>query len=162
MNLTMRDPCRGLQQLPGADGGRADGPGRARLRHLFAAAQGTDHLPDRAGLRPGRRPDLRPAAVPGSREPEQGHLLLHQQPGRRGLGRAGDLRHHAVYPCPVSTVCIGQAASVGSLLLTAGAKGKRYALPNCPDDGPPALGRRPGPGDRHRDPGARDPELGHG
>ncbi len=31
----------------------------------------------------------------------------------------------------VSTVCIGQAASMGSLLLTAGAKGKRYALPNA-------------------------------
>ncbi|MGZ9109427.1 MAG: ATP-dependent Clp protease proteolytic subunit, partial [Micavibrio sp.] len=32
--------------------------------------------------------------------------------------------------CPVSTVCIGQAASMGSLLLTAGAKDKRYSLPN--------------------------------
>jgi ATP-dependent Clp protease protease subunit len=32
---------------------------------------------------------------------------------------------------PVSTVCIGQAASMGSLLLAAGAKGKRYALPNA-------------------------------
>ena len=31
---------------------------------------------------------------------------------------------------PVSTVCVGMAASAGSLLLTAGAKGKRYALPN--------------------------------
>lgn len=30
----------------------------------------------------------------------------------------------------VSTVCIGQAASMGSLLLTAGAKGKRFSLPN--------------------------------
>jgi ATP-dependent Clp protease, protease subunit len=30
----------------------------------------------------------------------------------------------------VSTVCIGQAASMGSLLLTAGAPGKRYSLPN--------------------------------
>jgi len=30
----------------------------------------------------------------------------------------------------VSTVCIGQAASMGSLLMCAGAKGKRYALPN--------------------------------
>jgi ATP-dependent Clp protease protease subunit len=30
----------------------------------------------------------------------------------------------------VSTMCIGQAASAGSLLLMAGAKGKRYALPN--------------------------------
>jgi len=33
--------------------------------------------------------------------------------------------------CPVSTVCIGQAASMGSLLLAAGEKGKRYALPNA-------------------------------
>ncbi len=32
---------------------------------------------------------------------------------------------------PVSTVCIGQAASMGSLLLCAGAKEKRYALPNA-------------------------------
>lgn len=31
----------------------------------------------------------------------------------------------------VSTVCIGQAASMGSLLLTAGAAGKRYALPHA-------------------------------
>lgn len=31
----------------------------------------------------------------------------------------------------VSTVCVGQAASAGSLLLMAGAKGKRYALPNA-------------------------------
>jgi ATP-dependent Clp protease, protease subunit len=31
----------------------------------------------------------------------------------------------------VSTVCIGQAASAGSLLLMAGAKGKRYSLPNA-------------------------------
>src|SRR3978361_137334 len=33
--------------------------------------------------------------------------------------------------CQVSTVCIGQAASMGSLLLTAGAAGKRFALPNA-------------------------------
>ncbi|MBC6406121.1 MAG: ATP-dependent Clp protease proteolytic subunit [Rhodospirillales bacterium] len=33
--------------------------------------------------------------------------------------------------CEVSTVCIGQAASAGSLLLMAGAKGKRFALPNA-------------------------------
>ena len=32
---------------------------------------------------------------------------------------------------PDSTVCIGMAASMGSLLLAAGAKGKRYALPNA-------------------------------
>jgi len=32
--------------------------------------------------------------------------------------------------CEVSTLCIGQAASMGSLLLAAGTRGKRYALPN--------------------------------
>ena len=33
--------------------------------------------------------------------------------------------------CPVATYCIGQAASMGAVLLTAGEKGKRYALPNA-------------------------------
>jgi ATP-dependent Clp protease protease subunit len=32
--------------------------------------------------------------------------------------------------CDVATFCIGQAASMGSILLSAGAKGKRYSLPN--------------------------------
>ena len=33
--------------------------------------------------------------------------------------------------CPVSTLCVGQAASMGSLLLCAGATGSRFALPNA-------------------------------
>lgn len=33
--------------------------------------------------------------------------------------------------CPVSTLVMGQAASMGSLLLTCGAKGRRFALPNA-------------------------------
>lgn len=33
--------------------------------------------------------------------------------------------------CPVTTLCMGQAASMGSLLLTAGEKGMRFALPNA-------------------------------
>ena len=32
--------------------------------------------------------------------------------------------------CPVSTVCVGLAASMGAVLLAAGEKGKRYAMPN--------------------------------
>ena len=32
--------------------------------------------------------------------------------------------------CDVSTVCFGQAASMGAVLLSCGAKGKRFALPN--------------------------------
>ena len=33
--------------------------------------------------------------------------------------------------CPVSTMCIGQASSMGAVLLAVGAKGQRYALPNA-------------------------------
>lgn len=33
--------------------------------------------------------------------------------------------------CPIATYCIGQAASMGAVLLSAGDKGKRYALPNA-------------------------------
>ena len=33
--------------------------------------------------------------------------------------------------CDVSTICIGMAASMGAFLLAGGAKGKRFALPNC-------------------------------
>lgn len=33
--------------------------------------------------------------------------------------------------CPVSTICIGMAASMGAVLLAAGEKGKRYILPNA-------------------------------
>lgn len=36
-----------------------------------------------------------------------------------------------VISCPVKTYCIGQAASMGAVLLAAGAPGKRYALPNA-------------------------------
>jgi len=32
--------------------------------------------------------------------------------------------------CDIATYCVGQAASMGAILLTAGTKGKRYALPN--------------------------------
>jgi ATP-dependent Clp protease, protease subunit len=33
--------------------------------------------------------------------------------------------------CPITTYCVGQAASMGAVLLTAGTKGKRFALPNA-------------------------------
>ncbi|HVN22991.1 MAG TPA: ATP-dependent Clp endopeptidase proteolytic subunit ClpP [Syntrophorhabdales bacterium] len=33
--------------------------------------------------------------------------------------------------CPVSTICIGQAASMGAVLLAGGSKGKRYGLPHA-------------------------------
>ena len=33
--------------------------------------------------------------------------------------------------CPVATYCVGQAASMGAVLLSAGTKGRRHALPNA-------------------------------
>jgi ATP-dependent Clp protease protease subunit len=33
--------------------------------------------------------------------------------------------------CPIATYCLGQAASMGAILLTAGTKGRRFALPNA-------------------------------
>ena len=33
--------------------------------------------------------------------------------------------------CPISTICVGQAQDMAAVLLTAGAKGKRYALPHA-------------------------------
>ena len=33
--------------------------------------------------------------------------------------------------CPITTICVGQAASFGAVLLAAGTKGKRFALPNA-------------------------------
>jgi ATP-dependent Clp endopeptidase proteolytic subunit ClpP len=56
----------------------------------------------------------------------------------------------------VSTLVVGQAASMGSLLLCAGEKGMRFSLPNSRDHGPPALGRVSGAGDGYLDPRARN------
>ena len=61
---------------------------------------------------------------------------------------------------PVSTLCIGQAASMGSLLLAAGAQGHALLAAELAHHGAPALGRVPGPGDRHHAarPGNAEPE----
>ena len=57
----------------------------------------------------------------------------------------------------ITTICFGQAASAAAVLLAAGTKGKRLALPARPRPAAPALGQRRGPGHRHRDPGQGDP-----
>src|SRR5438094_4133845 len=65
-----------------------------------------------------------------SEDPEKDISLYVNSPG--GVVTAG----LAIYDtmqylrAPVSTICIGQAASMASVLLAAGAKGKRYALPH--------------------------------
>ena len=51
----------------------------------------------------------------------------------------------------ISTLCVGQAASMGAVLLAAGTKGKRFALPHSRIMIHQPLGGFEGPGDRHRD-----------
>ena len=60
----------------------------------------------------------------------------------------------------VSTLCVGQAASMGSLLLAAGAQGPALRAAERAHHGAPAVRRLPGPGDRHHAarPGNPEPE----
>ena len=65
-----------------------------------------------------------------SDEPEQDIYIYINSPGGQvsaGLGIYDTMQY--IKP-DVQTICMGQAASMGALLLTAGAKGKRFALPN--------------------------------
>jgi ATP-dependent Clp protease protease subunit len=65
-----------------------------------------------------------------SEDPDKDVMLYINSPG--GLVTAG----MAIYDtmqlvrCEVATICMGQASSMGSFLLSGGAKGKRYALPH--------------------------------
>ena len=65
-----------------------------------------------------------------SEDPEKDISLYINSPG--GIVTAGMAIYDTMqYIKPdVSTICVGQAASMGALLLASGAKGKRYALPN--------------------------------
>lgn len=66
-----------------------------------------------------------------SEDPDKDIQLYVNSPG--GVVTAGlaiyDTMQHV--RCPVSTICIGQAASMGAVLLGAGQKGRRTALPNA-------------------------------
>ena len=66
-----------------------------------------------------------------SEDPDKDIYLYINSPG--GVVTAGLAIYDTMqYINPdVSTICVGQAASMGSLLLTAGAPGKRYALPHA-------------------------------
>ena len=65
-----------------------------------------------------------------SENPEEPINLYINSPG--GLVTAGLAMYDTMQyiKCPVHTVCIGQAASAGSLILAAGKEGNRYALPH--------------------------------
>jgi ATP-dependent Clp protease protease subunit len=66
-----------------------------------------------------------------SEDPEKDVVLYINSPGgsvTAGLAIYDTMQHVA---CDVGTYCMGQAASMGSFLLAAGAKGKRFALPHA-------------------------------
>ena len=65
-----------------------------------------------------------------SEDPDKDINLYINSPG--GIVTAGLAIYDTMQfiKCEVSTICIGQAASMGSVLLAAGAAGKRYSLPN--------------------------------
>jgi ATP-dependent Clp protease protease subunit len=65
-----------------------------------------------------------------SEDPDKDISLYVNSPG--GVVTAGLAIYDTMQylKAPVSTICLGQAASMGAVLLAAGAKGKRYALPN--------------------------------
>lgn len=65
-----------------------------------------------------------------SEDPDKDIHLYINSPG--GVVTAGMAIYDTMQylKAPVSTICVGQAASMGALLLAAGAKGKRYALPH--------------------------------
>ena len=79
-------------------------------------------------------------------DPERDIQLYIQSPGGHitaGLAIYDTMQYIS---CDVSTLCIGVAASMATILLCAGAKGKRFALPNATIHMHPALGGVSGSG----------------
>ena len=66
-----------------------------------------------------------------SEDPEKDVFLYINSPG--GVVTAGVAIYDTIryLRAPVSTICVGQAASMGALLLASGAAGKRFALPHA-------------------------------
>lgn len=66
-----------------------------------------------------------------AQDPEKDIHLYINSPGGSVTAGMGIFDTMQFIKPDVSTICVGMAASMGSMLLTAGAKGKRYALPNA-------------------------------
>jgi ATP-dependent Clp protease protease subunit len=77
-----------------------------------------------------REPDHRAVAVPRSRRSGARHLDLHQFARRFHHRGPRDSGHDGFRAPDIVTICVGQAASMGAVLLAAGTKGKRFSLPN--------------------------------
>ena len=64
-------------------------------------------------------------------DPEKDIHLYVNSPGGSVTAGMGIYDTMQYVRSPINTICLGQAASMGALLLTAGTKGKRFALPNA-------------------------------
>ena len=65
-----------------------------------------------------------------SEDPDKEIFLYINSPGGSITDGMGIVDTMNYIKCPVETVCVGLAASMGAVLLTAGEKGKRFAMPN--------------------------------
>ena len=132
-----------------------DRPRRARLRHLLAPPPAT------ASSSSGPQVDddvanliIAQFLFLESEDPEKDiHFYINSPGGSVTAGLAIYDTMQYIKP-EVSTLCIGQAASMAAWLLASGAKGKRYCAAARAHHDPPAARRRAGAGDRHRHPGA--------
>lgn len=66
-----------------------------------------------------------------SEDPDKEIFLYINSPGGSVTDGLGIIDTMNYIKCPVTTICIGMAASMGALLLTSGTKGKRFATPNA-------------------------------
>ena len=66
-----------------------------------------------------------------SEDPDKDINLYINSPGGSITDGMGIIDTMNYIKCPVSTICIGMAASMGAALLCAGEKGKRFATPNA-------------------------------
>ena len=65
-----------------------------------------------------------------SEDPEKEIYLYINSPGGSITDGMGIVDTMNYISCPVSTICVGMAASMGAVLLASGEKGKRFATPN--------------------------------
>ena len=66
-----------------------------------------------------------------SEDPDKDIYLYINSPGGSVTAGMGILDTMNYIKCDVSTICVGMAASMGALLFSSGAKGKRFILPNA-------------------------------
>ena len=66
-----------------------------------------------------------------SEDPDKEIYFYINSPGGSVTDGMGIIDTMNYIKCPVTTICIGMAASMGALLLTCGEKGKRFATPNA-------------------------------